>query len=242
MKQMENVVSKLRMIGKEPKILSDSAAMIKDTPSGEVVAYKVDKTGKLEELRFEEVITFSSTDKFIATLAAGDYSLFDNQLNIKLKLFSEKPVDIYNGLFFEVKSPKHNTVRILGLDGTPLSGYNATKIKKWKLNDNSIIIESYFLWNKATLDILTFEPYSGYNTKSIGIDIQGLDDNTIDIGSNIVVAMNSTGTKLYEFDFNGRLKLSIPNGRIQRNKAGTSILLNDRFGRKLKEIKQLATL
>lgn len=240
MAQIDGVVAKLKMIGKEPLVLSKRAIRI-DDQSDYILIYVVDDKGKkISEHRYTDLINVSEQNTYFGVQENDQYCLVDSTFKVKMKLFGEKPIKLYKQLYLELENTKYNTVRLTGLDGTLLSKTNAKALKKWDLSGNKILVVTQSLWEEPTIDVIGYSD-KGYTIEGIGIKLIDLDDSTIDIGEDSILVASKRKDKLYEYSFSGKLKLSIPHGTLSRNSKNV-ILIKDRFGKVMKQIRGLNKL
>lgn len=239
MTKIENTVAKLRMIGKEIKPLSDNAAIIEKEDS--VTAFSLNEDGSINQRQFTRLNPLNAENTIFMAEVDKHFYILDSSLNQLLDLLNEIPSQLIMALYIELINPMYNSRRLIGIDGTPLSEYNAKKIDTWVESRNKLIIATYFMWTLPRLDIIKYDGES-YTIKNIDISKYATQDMSIVACKDSVILKSDLKHKLIEIGYDGKIRLSVPDGSYTIDEKSQKLKIRDKFNRIIKENSKLLLL
>lgn len=194
---IDNAIKKLKLLGHEMMLLSETAFIGVNKPTGIATCYTVDKDGKL---LFKSYDSISIVDDYFVAIDKDSTEILDTNLKILSKFKNEDVEAIREGLVVLYRK-SDQAYRLSTLHGKPLSDPIIQHIQLWKQSDNIIVKQhiNHDLYKIALIQndkvVRTIEAVNVINV-AVGKRINS-DENVVVVQTNDTVTMyNEKLTKI----------------------------------------------
>lgn len=233
LERINNIATKLRFLGNEVEIISDSVAISQNDSQGFAKIYKINKDGSLVDTEYDRVekLTTSSGDIYLSAKKDNGFHLFNINLRILGIYYNIRPVRIIDNKMVVLAGLTSSGISTLG-DGHRQGEFfiSCNNLKLYKIGDGRYVANTYDQHNAKSMQVIIFSIEDEVR-KHILHDLTS--NNEVYVGADLIAIVSREFGKTTIYDYKGKVKLVIMNGMISINRKTNSYVIYNKYYRQV---------